>query len=50
MPCGGDPQEHIAAIQAFVDAGFDEIFVGQIGPGHDEFVDFYASDIVPHFT
>ena len=49
-PCGDDPQEHIAAIQAFVDAGFDEIFVGQIGPGHDEFVDFYASEIVPHFT
>lgn len=50
MPCGDDPQEHITAIQAFVDAGFDEIFVGQIGPGHDEFVDFYASEIVPHFT
>ncbi len=50
LPCGPDPQEHIAAIQAFVDAGFDEIHVGQIGPDHAGFVDFYASEILPHFA
>jgi G6PDH family F420-dependent oxidoreductase len=49
VPCGPDPQEHIAAIQAFVDAGFDEIHVGQIGPDHDGFVDFYGREILPHF-
>jgi G6PDH family F420-dependent oxidoreductase len=50
LPCGPDPQEHIDAIQAFVDAGFDEIHVGQIGPGHEGFVDFYAREILPHFA
>jgi G6PDH family F420-dependent oxidoreductase len=50
LPCGPDPQEHIDAIQAFVDAGFDEIHVGQIGPGHEGFVDFYAREILPHFS
>ena len=50
VPCGPDREEHIAAIQEFVDAGFDEIHVGQIGPGHDEFVGFYASEVLPHFA
>ena len=48
-PCGPDPDEHIAAIQAYVDAGFDEVYVGHIGPDHDGFVDFYAREILPHF-
>ena len=43
LPCGPDPAEHIAAIQEYADAGFDEIHVGQIGPDHDGFVDFYAA-------
>jgi len=50
LPCGPDPDEHAAAIQAFVDAGFDEIYVGQIGPGHEAFVDFYAREILPRFA
>ncbi len=50
LPCGPDPEEHVAAIQAYVDAGFDEIYVGQIGPGHDGFVDFYAREVLPRFT
>ncbi|MGH2840279.1 MAG: TIGR03557 family F420-dependent LLM class oxidoreductase [Solirubrobacteraceae bacterium] len=50
LPCGPDPDEHAAAIQAFVDAGFDEVYVGHIGPGHDGFVDFYAREILPRFA
>ncbi len=50
IACGPDPEEHIANVQAYVDAGFDEIFVGQIGPGHGAFVDFYAREVLPHFA
>lgn len=50
LPCGPDPEEHAAAIQAFVDADFDEIYVGHIGPGHDGFIDFYAREILPRFS
>jgi G6PDH family F420-dependent oxidoreductase len=49
VPCGPDPQAHIDALQEYVDAGFDEIYIGQIGPNHDEFVDFYAREVLPHF-
>jgi G6PDH family F420-dependent oxidoreductase len=48
IPCGPDPQEHIEALQAYVDAGFDEVYVAHIGPGHDGFVDFYAREVLPH--
>ena len=40
----------MAAIQEVVDAGFDEVYVGHIGPGHDGFVDFYAREVLPHFA
>jgi G6PDH family F420-dependent oxidoreductase len=49
LACGPDPEEHAAAIQAYVDAGFDEIYIGQIGPDHDGFGDFYAREILPRF-
>ena len=33
-----------------MDAGFDEIYVGHIGPNHDEFIDFYAREVLPQFA
>ena len=48
VPCGPDPEAHIARLQEYIDAGFDEVFVGHIGPGHDAFVDFYAREVIPH--
>jgi G6PDH family F420-dependent oxidoreductase len=50
LACGPDPKAHVAAVQAFVDARFDEIYVGQIGPGHEGFVDFYANEVLPRFA
>jgi G6PDH family F420-dependent oxidoreductase len=50
VPCGPDPADHIAKVQEYVDAGFDEIYVGHIGPNHDEFIDFYAREVLPHFA
>jgi G6PDH family F420-dependent oxidoreductase len=50
VPCGPDPAEHIAKLQEYVDAGFDEVFVGQIGPNHAEFIEFYAREVLPHFS
>jgi G6PDH family F420-dependent oxidoreductase len=49
VPCGPDPERHREAIQEYVDAGFDEIFVGHIGPDHDGFVRFYEREILPAF-
>jgi G6PDH family F420-dependent oxidoreductase len=50
VACGPDPEEHVAKIQEVVDAGFDEVYVGQIGPDHDGFLDFYEREVLPHFA
>ncbi len=50
VACGPDPAEHIEKIQALVDAGFDEVYVGHIGPDHDGFLGFYDREVLPHFA
>jgi G6PDH family F420-dependent oxidoreductase len=50
IPCGPDPQEHIDALQKFIDAGFDEIFIAQIGPDQGDFLHFYEQEVLPSFA
>jgi G6PDH family F420-dependent oxidoreductase len=50
VACGPDPEEHVAKIREVVDAGFDEVYVSHIGPGHDGFLDFYAREVLPRFA
>jgi G6PDH family F420-dependent oxidoreductase len=49
IACGDDRDEHLAQLRAYADAGFDELYVGQIGPEQDGFFDFYAREILPAF-
>jgi len=48
-PCGPDLEKHIAAIQAYQDAGFDELYIQQIGPNQDEFFRVYKERVLPRF-
>lgn len=45
--CGPDPKKHLAAIREYSEAGFDHVFVHQVGPDQRSFVDFYRSEILP---
>jgi G6PDH family F420-dependent oxidoreductase len=47
VPCGPDPDVHLEAIGKFVDAGYDEVYVAQIGPQQQEFFEFYAEHVLP---
>lgn len=47
MPCGADPEEHIAAIRKYVDAGFDHVYIHQIGPDQEGFLRFYEREVLP---
>jgi G6PDH family F420-dependent oxidoreductase len=47
MPCGPDPETHLNALRAFVDAGYDEVYVNQVGPDQEEFFAFYAEQVLP---
>ncbi|MCK2212608.1 TIGR03557 family F420-dependent LLM class oxidoreductase [Actinomadura sp. ATCC 31491] len=46
-PVGPDPETHVQAIRQYVDAGFDEVYVSQIGQDQDAFFDFYAREVLP---
>src|SRR5436305_1448596 len=50
IPCGPDLSEHRRAIERYADAGFDELYIGQIGPEQEAFFDVYAREILPRFA
>lgn len=45
--CGNDVDAHVAALNAFAEAGFDRIYVNQIGPDQRGFFDFYRTKVLP---
>ncbi|KUN31680.1 MULTISPECIES: LLM class F420-dependent oxidoreductase [Streptomyces] len=45
--CGDDVDEHVSALKAFADAGFDRVYVNQIGPDQRGFFDFYRTKVLP---
>jgi len=46
--CGPDPSKHLEQIRAFTDAGFDHVYVHQVGPAQTEFIEFYSREIIPN--
>ena len=49
LVCGSDADEHVAAIEEYVDAGFDHVYVHQIGPDQESFFEGYAEEVLPQF-
>lgn len=46
---GPDPKVHIEQIQAMVDAGFDHVYIHQVGPDQEGFFRFFEREIMPNF-
>lgn len=49
VPCGPDPESHREMIHQFADAGYDEVYVSQIGGNYEAFFNFYEKEILPEF-
>jgi len=49
VACGPDTDRHLTQLQAYADAGVDELFVQQIGPELESFFDAYREHVLPHF-
>lgn len=45
--CGPDLERHVAAIREYVAAGFDHVYVHQIGPDQEGFFEVYGREVVP---
>lgn len=44
--CGPDPAGHAAQIKAYREAGFDEVYVANIGPDYAEMIDLYRREFL----
>src|SRR5688572_6531451 len=44
--CGPDSEAHLEGIRRFAEAGFDHVYVHQVGPDQDGCLDFYARDVL----
>jgi G6PDH family F420-dependent oxidoreductase len=49
IPLGPDPRKHIDGVEKFIEAGYDHIYVHQVGPRQEEFIRFYSEQVLPHF-
>jgi G6PDH family F420-dependent oxidoreductase len=47
IPCGPDVEPIVDAIRSYVDAGFDRIYLGQIGPNQKDFFRFFERELAP---
>jgi G6PDH family F420-dependent oxidoreductase len=50
VPVGPDPERHAEAIRQYLRGGYDRVFVHQIGPNQERFMDFYARDVLPSLS
>ncbi|GAA2770787.1 TIGR03557 family F420-dependent LLM class oxidoreductase [Streptomyces showdoensis] len=47
VTCGDDVDRHVETVRAYARAGFDEVYVGQIGPDQEAFFDAYQEHVLP---
>ncbi|MDY0811369.1 TIGR03557 family F420-dependent LLM class oxidoreductase [Kitasatospora purpeofusca] len=47
VTCGDEVEGHVDTVRAYARAGFDEVYVGQIGPDQEVFFDAYRELVLP---
>jgi hypothetical protein len=47
LPCGPDPERHAAAIREYLDAGYDSVYLQQMGKDLGGFLRFYRDEVEP---
>jgi len=50
LPCGPDPEQHLAAIRRYEQAGYDHVVLMDNGPDPDGFLDFFARELKPQLA
>ena len=47
VPCGPDAERHLARIREYVDAGYDHVYLHQVGPDQTGFIRFAEGELLP---
>ncbi len=49
VTCGSNAKDHVETLRQYVDAGFDDVYVANIGPHYAEMFRLYATEVLPEF-
>jgi len=47
---GNDPDDHLEQVTSYADAGFDELYVANMGPHYKEMITFYGEQVIPQVS
>jgi G6PDH family F420-dependent oxidoreductase len=47
IPCGPDPEVHLAKVREYIDAGYDHVYLHQVGPDQTGFLEFARRELLP---
>jgi coenzyme F420-dependent glucose-6-phosphate dehydrogenase len=47
VSCGPDPEPHLQKIRAYLDAGYDHVYLHQVGPDQKGFIRFATDELFP---
>jgi G6PDH family F420-dependent oxidoreductase len=47
IPCGPDPDHHASVVSRYLDAGFDQVYISQVGDEQLGFFDFFMKELRP---
>lgn len=50
IPCGPDPQPCLDAVARYVEAGYDHVYVHQVGPDQEGFFRFWQDELSPRLA
>jgi hypothetical protein len=45
--CGPNPERHLHAIREYADAGYDHVYIHQVGPDQEGCIRFYEHEVLP---
>jgi G6PDH family F420-dependent oxidoreductase len=45
--CGAEAERHLEGLRSFADAGFDHVYVHQVGPDQESFFELYEREVLP---
>jgi G6PDH family F420-dependent oxidoreductase len=47
---GNDPEQHLEQVKSYAEAGYDELYVANMGPHYEEMIAFYGEQILPQVS
>jgi G6PDH family F420-dependent oxidoreductase len=47
VTCGPDPSAHLKAFEPYLEVGFDDVYVANMGPHYAEMIQMYGDDVLP---